>query len=85
MSSANTFICMEERDEACPRQAAACRYCDSNLPKFPVKDTMGIFCFYCCDDCYEEQMSKFKPCTFGSREDYLDNMYAHGERLDDDY
>ena len=35
--------------------------CGSGKPRRAAKDGYNIFLFYCCDDCYDRKIGKYRP------------------------
>jgi hypothetical protein len=38
--------------------------CGSEKPRFELRDALGIFCTFICDDCEDEKRARFRPEIF---------------------
>ena len=51
-------------------------------PAFPVYDNHGIFVFYSCADCEDEQRKKYDPVIFDDFFAYEEKVKAYGEKFE---
>jgi hypothetical protein len=51
---------------------------------FPVYDNHGIFVFYSCEKCDEEQRSRYDPVIFNDYKVYERKVSEYGERFEPD-
>jgi len=59
--------------------------CGSGKFAQAVYDNHNIFVFFSCEDCDEEKRSKYNPAIFNDYDEYEENAFWSGERIDEDY
>jgi len=58
-----------------------CKNKGKNVERWQLTDSRGYSCGTVCNDCIDQQKSKYKPIIFEDPQEYLEEMADCGENI----